>query len=165
MPNIIEYRGLDELLTLMRAFPQKLKQIGKIGMEASLNALWENVPAYPQASEDSSYRRTGTLGRTLGSSPSGGQAGGKPDIFEVKQQGMSGFVEGRFGTNLDYAPYVIGPTETEGEKGERQAWMHKGKWWQLEDVVPKSKDKINEIWNGIAQKMADFLNSKSSGVK
>lgn len=163
MPNIVEYRGLDELLVLMRAFPQKLKKIGQIGIEASLNVLWENVPPYPTAPENSTYQRTGSLGRSLGSSPAGGSGGGKPSIYEVKQQGIGGFVEGRFGTNLDYAPYVIGPDE--GEKGARQAWMHKGKWWKLEDIVPKSKDKINAIWTGIAQKMADFLNSKSSGTQ
>jgi hypothetical protein len=163
MANIIEYRGLNELIAQMRAFPQKLKQVAKIGMEASLNTLWENVPSYPTPPDGSSYRRTGTLGKSLGSSEGGGSAGGKPSIYEVKQAGVGGFVEGRFGTTLDYAPYVIGPTE--GAKGERQAWMHKDRWWQLEDIIPKSKAKIDAIWTGIAQKMADFLNSRSSGVK
>jgi len=163
MPNYIEHRGLDELLTRMRQFPQTLKKIAKIGMEASLNVLWENVPSYPAPPEDSTYRRTGTLGRTLGSSEAGGSGGSKPSIYEIKQQGAGGFVEGRFGTNLDYATYVIGPAE--GAKGERQAWMHKDRWWHLEDIVPKSKEKINAIWNGIAKKLAAFLDAKSSGAK
>lgn len=163
MANIVEYRGLDEILARMRAFPQTLKKISKIGMEASLNTLWENVPSYPAPPEDSTYQRTGTLGRTLGSSDAGGNAGGKPSIFEVKQQGPSGFVEGRFGTNLDYAPYVIGPAE--GAKGERQAWMHKDRWWHLTDIIPKAQPKITAIWDGIAQKLAAFLDAKSSGAK
>jgi len=151
--NSVEIRGLDEFIALMRQFPRKLSQISEIGMRATLLALWENVPPYPPPPTDSTYRRTGTLGRTLGSSETGGTSAGQPDIYQVKKLG-SGMVEGRFGTKLDYAPHVI---------GEDPAWMHY-RWWKLTAIIPKAQDKINKIWQGIAQKMADFLNSKSSGT-
>jgi hypothetical protein len=150
----IEHKGLDELIVLMKQFPNKLKQISRVGMSATLLALWENVPPYPQANPDSDYRRTGTLGRTLGSSESGGNAGGTPDIYTVKNIGAHE-LEGRFGTNLSYAEHVI---------GENPAWMHY-RWWKLSSIIPKAQSKIDKIWEGIAQKMADFLNQKSGGVQ
>ncbi len=150
--NVIETRGLTELIGKLKMFPTKLRQLSELGMQASLLTLWENVPSYPPEPDNSSYDRTGTLGRTLGSSESGGK-NGKPDIYEVKKVG-SGLVEGRFGTRLDYAEYVI---------GENQAWMHEGRWWKLTDIIPLAKDKIQRIWNGIAQKAADWLDAKSSG--
>ena len=151
----IETKGLDELIERMKMFPSKLKQIAEIGMQATLLVLWENVPPYPRPPEDSSYRRTGTLGRTLGSSETGGKAGSAPQTYQVRKMG-SGLVEGRFGTNLGYAPYVIGD--------DTQAWMHKGRWWQMKNILAAAQDKINKVWNGIAQKMADFLNSSGSGL-
>lgn len=150
--NVIETRGLDELITQMKAFPNKLKAIARIGMNATLLTLWENVPPYPPADPNSSYRRTGTLGRTLGSSETGGKSGGSPDIYTVKEIGAHD-MEGRFGTSLGYAEHVI---------GENPAWMHY-RWWKLSSIIPKAQSKIDKIWEGIAQQMVNFLNRKSGG--
>lgn len=152
--NVIEYKGLDELIMLMKQFPQKLRQISKMGMEASLLVLWENIPPYPAPPPDSKYRRTGTLGRTLGSSEGGGKTGGQPDVYETKAIGAHDY-EGRFGTNLNYAPYVI---------GEEQA-RHMSHWWKLTSIIPIAEKKIAKVWEGIAQTMASFLNSNSTGAK
>jgi hypothetical protein len=66
------------------------------------------------------YRRTGTLGKSITS------------------QTLPDFVGGVIvlvGTNVQYAPYVIGKTE--------QADYHKGNWTPLEDDVIAGAEKVN----------------------
>src|SRR5689334_22027280 len=104
---IIEH-GLTELIARMQAYPEKLAQAMRTTMDASLLVLWESVPPYPPQPDNSAYERTGTLGRTLGSGSGGGAGSTEPEIYEVKAVGSAGGYEGHFGTNLDYAPYVIG---------------------------------------------------------
>jgi hypothetical protein len=150
MPNpSIEIRGLDELLARMRQFPKKLDASMRVTMQAALLALWENVPAYPPPPDDSTYVRTGTMGRTLGSGEGGGKSGGQPDIYEVRELG-SGY-EGHFGTNLDYAPHVIGE--------ETQA-KHMGHWWKISVIKEKAQEKIQGLFKTMGDKMAEFLEGK-----
>ena len=143
----IEIDNLDPLLERMAAFPVQSAQVVEKTMEASLLTLWESVPAYPAYSSD--YVRTGTLGRSLGSGPQGGNSGGTPDIYEVRQAG--GFTEGTFGTRLSYAPFVIG----EYEQAE-----HMQHWWTMGDVLTKATDKINALWEAAADELAKWLDGK-----
>jgi hypothetical protein len=145
MPEIIEIRGLEEVIKKLDAYPQELNAAMQATTEAALLTLQENVPPYPAPPENSSYRRTGTLGRTLGSGVSGG-ATGKPEIFEVRKLG-SGW-EGTFGTRLEYAPYVIGD--------DTQA-QHMGHWWTISKVAEKAKDKIERMFQTMADKLKEFL--------
>ena len=147
-------KGLDPLINNMRQFPVRFKKLQKLGMHASLLVFWENVPPYPAQPAESTYRRTGTLGRTLGSSQTGGKSGGEPDIFKTVGLGSTK-AEGRFGTRLGYAPYVIGD-----EQAKQNAH-----WWKLADVVGLSEEKIVKVWEGIMNKMTAFLNRRSSGEK
>ena len=133
----------------MRAFPKETAKVFPAGMDASLLILWENVPPYPPPPTTSTYRRTGTLGRTLGSSMSGGKSGGQASIFTVKKLGQG--YEGRFGTNLDYAEHVIG-------EGTQAA--HMSHWWTITKIADDAKDKIIKLWNGVAEKLAAFLDGK-----
>ena len=146
----VEVTGMGELLTKMQAFPVKLGQVMAKGMAASLTVIWEKIPPYPAPPADSSYRRTGTLGRTLGSSMRGSTSGGNPDIFTVKKLGAG--YEGRFGTRLNYAPYVIGDGT--------QSRAHAGRWWTLRNVAEKAQSKILQVWTGIADKLAAYLEGK-----
>jgi hypothetical protein len=148
---VIEVRGLTELIQRMQQYPQKLAAVVKTGMDATLAALWESVPPYPASPPDSTYRRTGTLGRTLGSSFSGGKSGGEPSIYSTRSLG-AGNIEGRFGTNLDYAPYVIGDGT--------QAKVHQGRWWTMTTIAEKAKSKITAVWNSVGTKLANFLDGK-----
>lgn len=149
MTTKIEIKGLKELQARMKAFPKQMDAAERATMEASLLTLWENVPPYPKISFDSSYTRTGTLGRTLGSSMGGGKAG-QPSIYEVKKLGAG--VEGRFGSDLSYAPYVISDND--------QA-AHMGYWWQMKDIAAKSQAKINRLWVTLADKLARFLDKNT----
>lgn len=149
MTQQFEIKGLDELIRDMTAYPVELGKIVVTSMNASLVALWSKVPPYPQQDATSNYRRTGTLGRSLGSSPQGG-AQGNPSVFNVKSLG-SGNVEGVFGTNLDYADYVI---------GENQAGMHSSNWWNIKLIAERAADKIADIWEKCGALLAAFLEGK-----
>lgn len=146
MTTTIEVRGLDEVMSRMEKYPDQLRQVQQVGVDATMLTLNESVPSYPpQPGSGSAYDRTGTLGRSLGSGEGGGAAG-QADIFEVHALG-DGF-EGRFGTALDYAPNVIGD--------EDQA-AHMGYWWQMKDVAERAAGKIERIWQDIGEKLAAFL--------
>ena len=138
---------MDEILSRMQAYPQKLYGSLAIGMGASLAALWEAVPPYPPEPDASTYTRTGTLGRTLGSDIGGGASSSEPEIFTIRKLGQG--VEGKFGTRLDYAPQVIGDGT--------QASIHRGRWWTFITIAQKAQAKITVIWNGVAEAMVRFL--------
>lgn len=127
----IEIQGMEELERKLAHMPEKLNQLTRTTMEASLKALQQNVPEYPPRPETSKYVRTGMLGRSLGA------AGGKPTVYSIKGSGAN--VVGTFGTNLSYAQYVI--------DDQRQAYMHKGRWWTMKTIVTNTKDKIINLWN------------------
>lgn len=146
----IVIEGLDELSARFAQFPDAFQRVMHKTMEASLLHLWGSVPEYPEPPGTSTYTRTGTLGRTLGSSEGGGRSGGKPDIYEVKQG--PGYTEGEFGTNLSYAPYVIGDNE--------QAWMHRGRWWTIATVAERAKDGIERLFQAAAEEMARWLDGR-----
>jgi len=136
----ITTEGLDQAVNKLKTMPAKLDAGMNRTMTASLNVLWENVPPYPAPPEGSAYVRTGTLGRTLGSGPGGGK-GATPTVYSVTGSGMS--IQGTFGTNLDYAKYVIDP--------DRQAYMHKGRWWTMKTIRDKAVNKINQLWEAFVR--------------
>jgi hypothetical protein len=146
MANVtIEVEGLKELIDKLDKMPAEVQQAMNKTMLTSLNVLQENVPPYiAQVVPPEVYRRTGTLGRTLGSSQAGGKAG-RPTVYGVYSNMSGTELVGEFGTNLSYAPYVIDP--------ERQAYMHKpgykGRpgWWTMDTIKEKAEAKINELWN------------------
>jgi hypothetical protein len=149
MTSAIEIRGLKELIERMQKYPRELKESVGVTMDAAMLALHENVPPYAAEPDASTYDRTATLGRTLGSSEGGGRSG-TPDVYEVREMGSTW--EGHFGTNLDYAPHVIGDDD--------QAWMHQGRWWIMKAIADKATDKINRMFETLAEKLAKFLEGK-----
>jgi len=152
MSQVAEVKGLHELIGRMEAYPEQLTKTMAVGMSASLNIYWENVLPYAVEPANSTYDRTGTLGKSLGSDQSGG-ATGQPSIYRIKQLDGGNF-EGTFGTSLDYAPVVIGDTE--------QAEVHRGRWWQMLNVAEKAAAKVNELWNNVGEKLAAFLSMKGA---
>jgi hypothetical protein len=152
MTSSIEIRGLKELIERMQKYPRELQESVGVTMDAAMLALHENVPPYPER-DNSGYDRTGTLGRTLGSSVSGGKSG-KPDVYEVREMGSTW--EGHFGTNLEYAPHVIGPPDAE----PNQAWMHY-RWWTTDTVKEKAEPKIQSLFKVLAEKLAKWLEGKA----
>lgn len=146
MTTIIEQRGLTELIARMRAYPNKLKAVMGVTIDATLLTLWEKVPPYPAPPGGSNYDRTGTLGRTLGSSEGGGVGGGQPSIYETREMGTG--YQARFGSNLEYAEYVIGD--------DTQA-VQNSHWWQMKDIAVRASEKIDRLWKDLGAQMAAFL--------
>jgi hypothetical protein len=144
----IEIRGLQEAIQKYKDAPQKLRAGLRKTMFTSLDIVHENVKPYPPPPTDSSYRRTGTLGRTLGASRGGALTGSKPDIYRVQQTSADNMT-GYFGTKLDYAPYVIGGAQDD----PGQAWMHKSRWWTIDDVAEAAKEKVQAAWNELIKRI------------
>ena len=147
-PRII-IEGLDSIRDRFGQFPGKFSRALHRTMEAVLLKIWELIPGYPPPPPDSTYTRTGTLGRTLGGGMSGGREG-KPDIYYVRKS--HGYQEASFGTRLKYAPYVI---------GEKQAKIHQGRWWRLPVEVLNSAIKpIERLFQSLAEELVKWLDGK-----
>lgn len=132
--------------------PARFHETVKRGMERGMLRVQQQIPEYPpprtytQVSRGSalwskgarkvsgqkgrwwasSYRRTGTLGRSI--------------TTKVEDSGAG--VKGVIGTNVSvktessgYAQYVIGMPE-------EQAWFHRDRWWNLAKEVEKHVDDI-----------------------
>lgn len=73
------------------------------------------------------YVRTGTLGRS----------------FTERVTVEPGAVVGELGTNLSYAPWVVGPRYPGEQIGGRQRWqarIHAGRWWRLDNEFAQNYD-------------------------
>ena len=141
MPSITIQIRPPDLVQRMHRYPEKLQGEMEKTMRQSLAHMQGSVPDYPPAPANSSYRRTGTLGRTIGA------GGGRADIYSVERVG-SGY-EATLGTRLEYAPYVI---------GERQAWMRAGRWWKLSSVLSRATPGIERLFEAMAERLAAHLN-------
>jgi len=147
MPNkdLIEiHMTPPDLLQRMAAYPKDLDREMRKTSEAALLHVQGSVPAYPPQKAGSSYARTGTLGRTLGSSMSGGVAG-SPDIKAIKRIGQ-GKYEARFGTRLFYAPDVIGT-------GTQKSLFKRLGWWTMRAVQKLAEPGIVKLFNAMAERM------------
>ncbi len=117
--------------------------LGK-AMEKGVLYVHSRVPKYPKATgapgrdaqgrftAAGSYRRTGTLGRTVTS-----MQGLAPEALS-RVDNLGGQVVGIVGTALSYAPWVIDE--------ERQAKQHRGRWWTLQRVVQDARNGIKNIF-------------------
>lgn len=143
-----EARGLNELHDRFKAFPRKYSAAVSKTLQASLLILQGSAPKYPARPAGSTYRRGGTLGRSLGTSMGGGKMG-KPDIWEIKKR--EGFQEARFGTQLGYAQYVVGDAAT-------QQARHMKHWWTVpQTLLTKALPKITVAFEKLAAALAAYL--------
>ena len=135
---------VDINLYWMRPMPSAANIVHDEMMRAmgrSLGRLQEGVKKYPQKKPESRYGRTMTLWHSLTNSQHG-QA-----IYSVTR--VHGGVEGRWGTNVPYAPYVIDKN--------RQAWMHKGRWWTLQGEAKRMIPLVVKEFDTAATNIADKL--------
>jgi hypothetical protein len=87
------------------------------------------IPKYPAKPSGSTYRRTGTMGRSF--------------TTEVKQ--FFSEIVGVIGNPIEYAPWVISEVEVPGIGGP-QADHHRGRWYTLQDVVRKARQAVIDIY-------------------
>ena len=110
-------------------------------MGRSLGRLQEGLKKYPTAKPESRYIRTMDLWRSLTVGKLGLQG-----IHSVK--GIHGGVEGRWGTNVKYAPYVIDQN--------RQA-AHMGRWWTLQGEAKRLTPQVVKEFQAASVRIADKL--------
>lgn len=120
--------GLDELNRKLNRIQGDLRPSLEQATNKAVLYVHSTVPPYPAPPAASTYRRTGTMGRSI--------------TTEVRSLGSQ--VVGVIGTNVIYAPWVISD-ESAGGAGP-QAFMHKGRWWTLQGVVSKARDNIVKIY-------------------
>lgn len=130
-----------DLIRRMERYPDKLREEMEKTTKAALIHLQGSVPGYPAADPASSYRRTGTLGRSIG-------LGGQAEIYEVRSIGAG--YEAQLGTRLEYAPYVIG--------SQSQTAVHRARgWWTMRTVLEKAKPGITRLYRKMGKRMVSFL--------
>jgi len=152
MPVRIEVEGLEPIIAAWDRFPNEYNLAVTKTLVGANIVLWENVPAYPIGPAGvNTSGRTGFLGRSLGSSMSGGATGGKPDIFTV-QQGMGRVRAAEFGTRAAHASKVI------GDGTQEMPWG--GYWWTMRTIADKSLAKIGRLFEMLGKSLANFLEGK-----
>lgn len=96
-----------------------------------------SIPEYPAPPEGSTYRRTGTLGRT--------------NTHEVRS--LSGNdVAGLIGNKTVYAPWVISSEKVEARGPQTRTHKQTG-WYTLQAVVFKAGDKVKDIFEQEIRKL------------
>ena len=125
----LEIRGLDELL----------KKLGRVGtfhilepaMRRAVYRLQRDMADYPPAVPNSWYVRTGTLGRS----------------WTTDVDITPGWIEGKVGTKLDYAPYV--------QSHALQARVHKRRWQTEKRVLDANQRAIQDDFDRTVQQELD----------
>lgn len=142
----IEIKGIAELLRKFGAADEKVRDVLAEGMSDALVVIGENIPRYPPQRPGQKYKRTGRLGRSMGSTMGGGKAG--PADIESVEIGDK-YVVGKYGSRLEYAQYVIGE--------ETQAWMHVGRWWTERKVAQKVEKKVFAVFKNAARRFIEWM--------
>lgn len=110
--------GLDELIDVFGS--ADATSVTRGAMEEAMYAVWAAVPRYPPPPPDSTYRRTGSLGRSTNT--------------DVRAVGSD--VVGMIGNPMVYAPFVIDKDRQAGQMSH---------WWNLQDVVTRNIPRVVAI--------------------
>ncbi|MFA5836181.1 MAG: hypothetical protein WC837_04410 [Bellilinea sp.] len=137
MPEFTFY-GVQELMELIQLLPELALDAAQPAMVDAVFFLHGQLPGYPPAIPDSSYKRRGS--------------GGLSGSFTERVSLETGAVIGELGTNLISAPWVVGPDwpgEQIGGRQKFQAQIHVDRWWQFDDVVAAAEE---GAWDEFEQK-------------
>ena len=128
----IEIPELDALLRKFGASNRIVQSAVKGAIQKSVYHLQSKVATYPPPPPMSTYRRTGTLGRS----------------WTTKIEGSGREIRGIVGNAIPYAPFVQGPD---------QAWMHVGRWKTIGQVAEEETAKVREFFAGATKKVVEDL--------
>ena len=129
----VELDGLDDLEKSLKRVKGRGWATSAMGAWAVKTARGLSRKAYPSAPPNSSYTRTGRLGRQW--------SGAKTGEMEVTISNNAAH-QGKY-----YARFVV---------SDRQAAVHRGRWWQAHEVIVREHmpklldefdDKLSEIWD------------------
>lgn len=127
MSFTVELKGLDDVIK--RLDSKAIMDAAEAGMARGVLYVHSTVPPYPPPPPNSTYRRTGTLGREI----------------TTKTERSAGNIMGFIASATQYAPFVISE--------DTQAWMHQGRWWTLHDVLRKAADRVSDFIREEVQKV------------
>jgi len=130
----VEIRGLKELRAKLKRMDDSLQDEMRRTMIQATALVQRPAQQYPAKRPESSYRRTGTLGKTITS--------------EVKSVGND--TVGTIGTDLVYAPWVIGH-KVVGGRGP-QARIHQGTWKTLKAHLDARRGEIRELFKEMVRR-------------
>lgn len=114
-------RGLQELIKKFERLNERMWEMPRVAQDAE-KYLRSQVPPYPPPPPNSTYHRTGDLGRSIHT--------------EVQKLGAQ--VVTSLSVGVDYGPWVVDE--------RRQARVHRGRWWTLQEVLRKSRDGVVRLY-------------------
>jgi hypothetical protein len=141
MPFDIDIQGMDALLQALKNEPDITAAILERASAIALLGLIPDLADYPPPPPKSTYRRTGTLGRTW--------TAALPSFQTIE----SGF-ESSIGNATPYASDVQGT--------DMQSPVHRNRWKTDTDVIHNHATEINHIFEVAAQDMADAIDGAAS---
>jgi hypothetical protein len=114
----VRLEGAEELKQRLRRAPGIVRKHMRRGVDRAVKTVQRKAQVYPPPPAASSYTRTGTLGR----------------LWTSSAWVYGGSVQGLVGNPLWYGAYVMGD--------EEQAWMHRGRWKTLGQIVKETTKEI-----------------------
>jgi len=108
------------------------RKFAEKAMHKAVLLVSEKGSEYPPPPSNSTYRRTGTLGRSI----------------TGKVESITKEVRGLVGSRVVYAPNVI---------GDKQAPIHAGRWVKLVDVAVSQIPQIESFFEDATKEIAEFL--------
>ena len=117
-------QGYDDLMRRFAALPKVAMGETEKAVTKALLYLQSKLADYPPARAESTYRRTGTLGRLW-------------TIARPVVTSSAHVLEARIGNATPYGPYVQDP--------DKQAECHRGHWRTTAQVIRANVDEIDAI--------------------
>ena len=130
---MVRIEGLERLTNSISNLPHLVEDEVEDALEQATSLLEDVASEYPLPPPNSSYRRTGTLGRRWN--------------HTVEKRGSE--IRGIVDNPTKYGPYVMGPAD--------QAEVHKGRWLTTDEILINSADQLNDIFQGAADKITNKL--------
>ena len=130
----IRLEGVPEALDTIDGL-RDISDILRPPLKRALLRLQRKMAVYPPPPPNSSYRRTGTLGRRWTTATS-----------EITRQRRAE-IEGRVGNNTEYGPFV--------QSAQFQADIHRNRWRTAEDVAESEERWIQGEFENALQSRAD----------
>ena len=136
----IDIPALPSLLTALERYEELAKPIVEQAASAALLSLVPALADYPAAQASSTYRRSGTLGRTW--------TAARPEWAPI----ASGF-EASLGNATPYGPWV--------QDSDLQAKMHRGRWKSDVQVVEQHEGEIARYFDAALDDIVRALDQAS----
>lgn len=125
--------NVDQVVRALDQLGANILQIAEGPISRGAFRVEAGMKKYPPARPESTYRRTGTLGRR----------------WTTRQISAPDMVGREIGNNTAYAPFV--------QAAELQAYMHRGYWQTDEDVMrQEAPDIVRDVETTLARALADW---------